>query len=87
LKYFKGTLAGRGGGQNWRKLEPSYGSLHVKDKVVVVVGADCGSTHLYFLLRGAKYVIGYEKDERLRGAWKEVCAHFNLCNHGEIRGK
>ncbi len=71
----------------WREFEPSYGHLSVRNRVVVVVGADCGSTHVYFLLRGARYVIGYEKEEKLRKMWMEVCIYFNICDKGEIRGE
>jgi hypothetical protein len=71
----------------WREFSPSYGLLDVYNRVVVIVGADCGSTHIYFLLRGARYVIGYEKEEKLRKMWKEVCTNFSLCEHGEIRGE
>jgi|UniRef100_A0A0F2LNF3 hypothetical protein len=71
----------------WRELEPSYGCLNVRGRVVVVVGADCGSTHVYFLSRGARYVIGFEKSDDLRRVWNSVCADFHICDHGEIRGE
>jgi hypothetical protein len=81
-EYFKSR-----GCDYWREYRSAYGLLDVFDRVVVVVGADCGSTHVYFLLRGAKYVLGYEKEEKLRDTWKEVCANFSFCDHGEIRGE
>jgi hypothetical protein len=71
----------------WREFEFAYGRLNVKDKVVVVVGADCGSTHVFFLMRGARYVIGYEKEEHLRELWKRVCIDFDVCKKGEMHGE
>lgn len=40
-----------------------YKHLNVKGKVVYDIGASVGDTALYFLLRGAKRVYGYEADE------------------------
>ncbi len=81
-KYFESR-----GCNYWKEFPLSYGSLHVFDRVVIIVGADCGSSHVYFLLRGARCVIGYEKEEKLRNMWKEVCANFSFCDYGEIRGE
>jgi hypothetical protein len=69
----------------WRELEPSYGRLNVHDRVVIVIGADCGSTHVFFSQRGARYIIGFEKEKHFRDLWSSVCTKFNVCDKGEIR--
>ena len=38
-------------------------SIDVKDRVVVDIGADWGSTSLYFLARGARKVIAFDRVE------------------------
>jgi len=64
----------------WREYPHSYGKLDVLNKSIQIVGADCGSSALYFLMRGAKYIVQYEKEEHLRKRWEEVCQYFNICN-------
>jgi len=64
----------------WKEYPHSYGKLDVFNKTIQIVGADCGSSALYFLWRGAKYVIQYEKEEHLRKKWEEVCQYFNICD-------
>ncbi|ALG96898.1 SAM-dependent methyltransferase [Acidianus rod-shaped virus 2] len=71
----------------WNEYPHSYGLLNVYNKTIQIVGADCGSSALYFLLRGAKYVIQYEKDQQLREKWKEVCTHFDICQKAEMRSE
>ena len=64
----------------WREFPHSYGVLNVFNKTIQIVGADCGSSTLYFLWRGAKYVIQYEKEEHLRKKWENMCKQFNICD-------
>jgi len=64
----------------WREYPHSYGKLDVFNKTIQIVGADCGSSTLYFLWRGAKYVIQYEKEGHLRKRWEEVCKQFGICD-------
>jgi hypothetical protein len=71
----------------WREMEPAYGLLHVQGKVVVVVGGDCGTTNLFFKMRGAKYVVAYEKEKDLREMWWTTCRDFSMCDDGEMRGE
>ena len=58
----------------WHEFEFAYSKLNVENKTVIIVGNDCGSTALYFLLKGAKKIIGFEKSEELNKKFKEkVC--------------
>jgi hypothetical protein len=69
----------------WHEFEQAYGRLDVKDRTVTIIGNDCGSSALYFLLRGAKRIIGYEKEEKLNQLFKEkVCKDFQICDKVEI---
>lgn len=69
----------------WREYPHSYGILDVFNKTIQIIGADCGSSALYFLMRGAKYVVQYEKEEHLRNKWEEVCKYFNICDKAEMK--
>jgi len=71
----------------WREFPHSYGVLNVFNKSIQVVGADCGSSTLYFLWRGAKYVVQYEKEEHLRKRWEEVCRQFGTCDNATMKGE
>ena len=71
----------------WREFPYAYGSLQVLNKTIQIVGADCGSSALYFLWRGAKYIIQYEKEEKLRARWNEVCRDFNICDKAIMKGE
>jgi len=71
----------------WREFPHSYVVLNVFNKSIQVVGADCGSSTLYFLWRGAKYVIQYEKEEHLRKRWEEVCRQFMICDNATMKGE
>ena len=46
-------------------IDELYGKLDVKDKCILDIGADCGSTALYFALKGAKKIYCIEKDTKL----------------------
>jgi len=72
----------------WHEFDLAYGKLDVKDKTITIVGNDCGSSALYFLLKGAKKIIGYEKSDELNKRFKEkVCKEFNICDKVEINGE
>ena len=72
----------------WHEFEQAYGRLDVKDKTITIIGNDCGSSALYFLLKGAKRIIGYEKSEDLNKKFKEkVCKDFQICDKVEIHGE
>jgi len=72
----------------WHEFDLAYGKLDVKDRTVTIIGNDCGSSALYFLLKGAKRIIGYEKEEQLNKKFKEiVCKDFNICDKVDINGE
>ena len=72
----------------WHEFDQAYGRLEVKDRTITIIGNDCGSTALYFLLRGAKRIIGFEKEEKLNKLLKEkVCKDFNICDKVEVHGE
>ena len=72
----------------WHEFELAYGKLDVKDKTITIIGNDCGSSALYFLLKGAKKIIGYEKSDELNKRFKEkVCKEFQICDKVEINGE
>ena len=72
----------------WHEFDLAYGKLDVKDRTVTIIGNDCGSSALYFLLKGAKRIIGYEKEEKLNKKFKEiVCKDFNICDKVDINGE
>ena len=72
----------------WHEFDLAYGKLDVKDRTITIIGNDCGSSALYFLLKGAKKVIGYEKSDKLNKRFKEkVCKEFNICDKVEINGE
>ena len=53
-------FCGKGAGDAEVILEKIYGSFPVKDKVVVDVGVNIGDSAIFFLLNGAKKVVGVE---------------------------
>jgi len=72
----------------WHEFDQAYGKLDVRDRTVTIIGNDCGSTALYFILRGAKRIIGFEKEEKLNKLFREkVCKNFNICDKVEIHGE
>jgi len=72
----------------FHEFDQAYGRLEVKDKTITIIGNDCGSSALYFLLKGAKRIIGYEKEEKLNRLFKEkVCKEFNICDKVEVYGE
>ena len=71
----------------WHEFDLAYGKLDVKDKTITIIGNDCGSSALYFLLKDAKKIIGFEKSDELNKRFKEkVCKEFNICDKVEIHG-
>lgn len=56
----------------WYEYDSCYGDIDFKDKIVINVGGDCGSSALYFVMKGASKVIAYEKDDELRNIFYNV---------------
>jgi hypothetical protein len=84
--YFKSKGCGY-----WSEQEKAYGSLDFRYRTVVIIGADCGTTAIYALLRGASYLIMYESDPKLRQQLWDVLDDFNIPHskfeiHGEWTG-
>ena len=50
--------------QYYPACEEFYSKLDVRDKIVIDMGDDFGTTPMYFLRRGAQTVIGFSKDEQ-----------------------
>ena len=72
----------------WHEFDLAYGKLEVKNKTITIIGNDCGSSALYFLLKNAKKVIGFEKSDELNKRFKEkVCKEFQICDKVEINGE
>ena len=72
----------------WHEFGLSYGKLDVKDKIITIIGHDCGSTDVYFFLRGAVRIVGFEKEEKLNKLFKEkVCKDFQICDKVELHGE
>ena len=72
----------------WHEFDLAYGKLQVENKTITIVGNDCGSSALYFLLKGAKKIVGYEKSDELNKRFKEkVCKDFNICDKVDINGE
>ncbi len=63
--------------------EKNYGMIDYKDKVVVDIGADFGSTARFFLRKGAKKVIAYEANPILR---LQLLENFYTDTRLEIHG-
>jgi len=72
----------------WHEFDFAYGRLEVKDRTITIIGNDCGSTALYFILRGARRIVGFEKEEKLNQLFREkVCKDFNICDKVEVHGE
>jgi len=79
------------GCEYWKEQEPAYGSIDFKERTVVIVGADCGTTVIYALLKGAKLVIAFEKDDKLRAELENTLKDYGVPSqkviiHGEWLG-
>ncbi|AFV51256.1 SAM-dependent methyltransferase [Sulfolobales Mexican rudivirus 1] len=72
----------------WREYRYAYRPIDFRLRNVIMIGADCGSSALYALSRGASRVIAYEKEEKLRKLFAEkVCKEFNICDKVDMRGE
>jgi len=72
----------------WHEFDQAYGKLDVKDRTITIIGNDCGSMALYFLLHSAKRIVGFEKEEKLNQLFKEkVCKDFQICDKIEVHGE
>lgn len=50
----------------------SYGSINWKGKIVLDIGADIGSSVMFFLMNGAKYVYLLEKERRYKTIYENI---------------
>ncbi|AZI75988.1 putative methyltransferase [Sulfolobales Beppu virus 1] len=71
----------------FHEYSEAYGKLSVKNRSVTIVGGDCGSSALYFLLRGAKKIVSFEKQEKLNQLFLKVCKDFGICDKVEVHGE
>jgi len=76
----------------WSEQDKAYGNLNFRFRVVVIVGADCGTTAIYAFMRGASYVIMYESDPKIRQKLYDVMDDFGIERekyeiYGEWTGK
>ncbi len=71
----------------WHEQSQAYGVLDLRNKDVLVVGGDCGTTAVYAINNGARYVIMHESDGRLVNLFRTyVCHTFNICGSVSVRG-
>ena len=69
----------------WHEYKEQFKLFDFKDKAVVIVGGDCGSTCVYAYLHGAKSCIMYEAEAKLRDIARQVELELKLSF--DIRGK
>ena len=50
----------------------SYGSINWKQKIVLDIGADIGSSALFFLMNGADYVYLLEKEQEYKTTYESI---------------
>jgi len=80
IEYFKAK-----GCHYYYEYNECYGNLDLKDKIIIHIGGDCGSSSYFFIKNGAKYVIFYEKDKELLKKYQDVCRELNFCDKVEAR--
>ncbi len=72
----------------WHEYPYAYRTIDFRNRQVLMIGGDCGSSALYFIIQGASRVITYEKEEKLRKLFGEkVCHDFGICNRVEVHGE
>ena len=62
----------------------SYGSINWKQKIVLDVGADIGSSALFFLMNGADYVYLLEKDQEYKTTYESIKQKYPLLENSII---
>ncbi|MGC8588904.1 MAG: hypothetical protein ACP5LI_07775 [Hydrogenobaculum sp.] len=62
----------------------SYGKIFWYDKVVLDIGADIGSSALFFLLNGASKVYLVEKEEEYRQTYRKLKEKYPLLQKTEL---
>ncbi len=62
----------------------SYGHMNWRGKVVLDVGADIGSSALFFLMNGASKVYLVEKDEEYRQTYAQIKEKYPLLQKTEL---
>ena len=76
------------GCEYWKEQEPAYGLIDFKERTVIIVGADCGTTVLFSLINGAKHIIAYEKDANLRAKLVDILSDAKVSSDiVDIRGE
>lgn len=77
-------FVGEGCGETSALLENHYKNLSVKNKIVIDIGANIGDTAIFFILLGAKKVIGLEPFGKNYDAAKKNIEINNLSDKIEI---
>ncbi len=62
----------------------SYGMINWRDKIVLDVGADIGSSALFFLMNGASFVYLIEKEEEYKKTYEELKKKFVLLQKSKL---
>ena len=64
----------------WHEYADSYTAIDVTGRVVLDIGADCGSSAVWFIQHGAKRVVCYSLEE-------QQCHDERIEWHGEWKGE
>ena len=62
----------------------SYGSINWKGKVVLDIGADIGSSAMFFLMNGAYYVYLLEKEQLYRTTYESIKQRYPVLKNSVI---
>ncbi len=65
----------------------SYNSINWKGKTVLDIGADIGSSALFFLMNGAYYVYLLEKDIKYRNIYKKLKQDYIILKNSTMLNK
>lgn len=66
----------------------SYGSIDWSGRVVLDIGADIGSSALFFLMNGADYVYLSEKNNVYKHTYEDIKKRYSILNiHSEMLNK
>ena len=62
----------------------SYGSINWKGKVVLDIGADIGSSAIFFLMNGANYVYLLEKEQLYRTTYESIKEKYHILKNSVV---
>ena len=62
----------------------SYSSINWKRKIVLDIGADIGSSALFFLMHGADYVYLLEKDQEYRTTYESIKQKYPILENSTM---